>query len=258
MKGLVSVPKPPSSAVDKALDLVEVISRSDRPLRLSELAAEVDMHRATVYRVLQDLIRRGWVLRADDHYLPGAVVLQQSRAATHNSLSALCHPAMQALSERTDMMVNLQVLEADRSRVVDVACPPRLQMINDLRDELLPVHRFAGPVALVAMLDEQQRAPYLRLAEDAGYPMTGTTGLLADIERAASSGFAIERSRNERFIASISRAVLTPKGSPICALTIVGFEPEFDDPALHTLQAELKKATDELTSTLNTLGTRHP
>lgn len=251
-----SVPKPPSSAVDKALDLVEVISQSDRPLRLSELAAEVDLHRATAYRVLQDLVRRGWVLRADDHYLPGAVVLQQSRAATQHSLAALADPVLRTLCERTDLMVNLQVLEADRSRVVSVVCPPRLQMINDLRDELLPVHRFAGPVALVAMLPEPERAPYLELAEQAGCPMTGPTGLLADLRRAARTGIALERGRHERFIASISQAVLTPKGTPICALTLVGLEPEFDEPALPALRAELATATEELTSTLNTLGTR--
>lgn len=214
------------------------------------------MHRATVYRVLQDLIRRGWVLRADDHYLPGAAVLQLSRAAVRNSLSALCHPVMQDLAERTDMMVNLQVLESDRSRVIDVVCPPRLQMITDLRDELLPVHRFAGPVALVATLAQPEREPYLALAEQAGYPMTGAKGLLADLERAARTGFALERSRNEKFIASVSRAVLTPKGSPICALTIVGLEAEFEPIRLEELQKALAAATEQLHGTLNTLGAR--
>jgi IclR family transcriptional regulator, acetate operon repressor len=252
------VPKASSSAIDKALDLVETISRSDRPLRLSELAAEVQMHRATVYRVLQDLIRRGWVMRTDDYYLPGSAVLQLSRTASRNSLSALCHPVMLALSDRTDMMVNLQVLEFDRSRVIDVVCPLRLQMITDLRDELLPVHRFAGPIALIATLGESDRAPYLKAAEQAGYPLTGETGLIADLDRAARTGFALERSRNEKFIASVSRAVVTPKENPICALTIVGLEAEFDGPGMDKLQAELKAATDELQERLNTLGAGNP
>jgi DNA-binding IclR family transcriptional regulator len=248
------VPRPPSSAVDKALDLVEVIARSDRPLRLSELSAEVDMHRATVYRVPVDLVRRGWILRAGDHYLPGTVVLQLSQVAARNSLVALCAPVMTGLAERTDMMVNLQVLEADRSRVVDVVRPARLEMISHLRDELLPVQRFAGPLALVAALGEDARAPYLRVAEDAGYPMTGEDGLLADIERAAESGYAMERGRNEKLIASISRAVLSAKGAPICALTVVGLDADFEEPHLGELRAELRAATDELQRTLTSLA----
>ncbi|MFC1408320.1 IclR family transcriptional regulator [Streptacidiphilus sp. N1-12] len=247
------MPRSSSSAVDKALDLIEVVARSDRPLRLSELANEVGMHRATAYRVLVDLVRRGWVLRVDDHYLPGTVVLQLSPAAAANSLVALCRPVLEALSERTGMMVNLQVLESERSRVIDVVRPQRLEMITHLRDEALPVHRFAGPMALVAVLDENARAPYLRPAEEAGYPLDGADGLLADLDRARATGYALERGRNEKLIASVSRAVVSAKGLPLCALTVVGLDAEFDEPRLSELKRRLLQSTAELQGILTTL-----
>lgn len=68
-------PHAPRTAVDKALDLIEAVGRAPRPPRLTELADEVGLHRATAYRILVDLVRRGWVLRADDRYLPGTAVL---------------------------------------------------------------------------------------------------------------------------------------------------------------------------------------
>src|SRR6187549_403154 len=83
------VPGSASSAVDKALDLLEAIADSDRPQRLSELAARVGLHRATAHRVLVDLVARGWVLRAGDHYLPGPAQLRLSDAAARNSLATL-------------------------------------------------------------------------------------------------------------------------------------------------------------------------
>jgi IclR family transcriptional regulator, acetate operon repressor len=248
------LPGPASSAVDKALDLIEVIARSDRPLRLSELASEVGLHRATAYRVLVDLIRRGWVLRVGDRYLPGTVVLQLSRAAATNSLVAVARPVLEALSGQTGMMVNLQVLESDQSRVIDVVRPPRLEMISDLREELLPVHKFAGPLVLVAMLGAEARRPYLRPAQEAGYPLEGSDGLLADIERAERTGFALERGRNEKLIASVSRAVPAAKGPPICALTIVGPDTEFEEPRLSEMKARLTAATAELQHALATLS----
>lgn len=247
------MPKPPSSAVDKALDLIEVIARSERPLRLSELADDVGMHRATAYRVLVDLVRRGWVLRTGDHYLPGTVVLQLSHAAAASSLAALCRPVLQTLSDQTDMMVNLQVLESDRSRVIDAVRPQRLEMITDLLDELLPVHKFAGPVALVAMLDPGARRPYLRLAEEAGYPLTGSDGLLADIEQAERTGYALQHGRTERLVASVSRAVASPKRLPICALTVVGPAAEFEESQLSQLKSNLHQATATLQDMLATL-----
>ena len=42
-------------------------------------AARVGLHRATAHRVLVDLVARGWVLRAGDHYLPGPAPLAAVR-----------------------------------------------------------------------------------------------------------------------------------------------------------------------------------
>ncbi|GAB4054437.1 IclR family transcriptional regulator [Catellatospora paridis] len=244
------MPRSASSAVDKALDLIEAVARADRPLRLGELAQAVGLHRATAYRVLVDLVRRGWVQRAGEHYLPGSAALQVSRAAATRSLAALCRPVLEGLAERTGMMVNLQVLEADRSRVIDVVRPPRLEMISDLRDEALPVHRFAGPLALVAQLDEQARAPYLAVAQAAGHPLDGSGGLLADLARVRGTGFAIEHGRNDKVIGSMSRAVLAPGGAPLCAVTLVGPDAEFGEPRLSELERVLTDAAATLAAVL--------
>jgi len=242
------VPRSATSAVDKALDLVEAVARADRPLRLSEIAEAAGMHRATAYRVLLDLVRRGWVLRTGEHYLPGAAVLSLSRAATEHSLTALCRPVLAELAAQTDLMANLQVLESDHARVVDVVRPPRLEMITDLRGTLLPVHRFAGPLALVARLDPPAREPYLAVAEAAGHPMTE---LLAEIERVRRTGFALERGRHDKVIASMSTAVTTSGGVPLCALTLVGPDAEFAQQRVKQLRSALAEAADRVESTVN-------
>ncbi|MFD6555045.1 IclR family transcriptional regulator [Streptomyces sp. NPDC058398] len=249
------MPAAPRTAVDKALDLVEAVARASQPPRLIDLAEEVGLHRATAYRVLVDLVRRGWVLRAGDRYLPGTAVLQLSSSAARNSLGALARPVLAALSERTGMMVNLQVPEVDRSRVIDVVRPDRLAMISSLTGQALPVHRFAGPLALVAALSPADRVPYLRAAEESGYPLDGPDGLLADIEDAERTGFAVEYGRNEQPVASLARAVVTRQGAPVCALTLVGLGPDFGEALLPGLRERLREATDELARILSGPGT---
>ncbi|MFG2947939.1 IclR family transcriptional regulator [Streptomyces adustus] len=243
------------TAVDKALDLIEAVSRADAPPRLTDLADEVGLHRATAYRILVDLVRRGWVLRADDRYLPGTAVLRLSSRAAHNSLTTLARPVLEELSARTGLMVNLQVLENDGSRVVDVIRPDRLAMISTLHGEALPVHRFAGPLALVAALPQDARRPYLEAARAQGHPLTGPAGLLADIERAEASGFAVEHGRNEQFVASLSRAVVPVPGSPVCAVTIVGPGAEIDEPRMGRLRDHLAWAVDTLRGLLSGTST---
>ncbi|WP_046728831.1 IclR family transcriptional regulator [Streptomyces humi] len=239
---------PPRSAVDKALDLVEAVSRAPHPVRLTDLAAEVGLHRATAYRILLDLVRRGWVLRAGDRYLPGAAVLRMSAAAAGNSLTTLARPVLERLSAATAMMANLQVLEEGGGRVVDVVRPERLAMISHLRGELLPVRRFAGPLALVAALEPEARVRWLGAAPEDG---TDITRELAEVAR---TGVAVERGRNDRLVASVSRAVVPAPGAPVCALTVVGPDIEFDGPKLAFVERELRAATDELTAALTADG----
>ncbi|MEU5764676.1 IclR family transcriptional regulator [Streptomyces asoensis] len=239
------------TAVDKALDLVEAVARAPRPPRLTDLADEVGLHRATAYRILVDLVRRGWVLRADDRYLPGTAVLRLSARAAHNSLTTLARPVLEDLCARTGMMVNLQVLENDGSRVVDVVRPDRLAMISTLRDEALPVHRFAGPLALVAALPPQARGPYLEVARRAGHPIEGEAGLLADLERTRADGFAVEHGRNEHLVSSLSRAVVPSPGAPVCAVTLVGPAAETDASRMPLLREELAAAVDALGALLS-------
>lgn len=253
------MPASATSAVDKALALVEAVAAADRPLRLTEAAEQVGLHRATAHRVLADLVRRGWVLRLGDHYLPGPAVLRLARstAAATTSLTGIARPVLEDLAEETGMMANLQVVAAETSRVVDVVRPERLAMISDLRDELLLAHRFAGPLALVAALEPAARTPFVRAAAADGHPLTGPEGLLAALDRAASDGFALQRGASQPLVASLSRVVAPgADGAPFCALTLVGPVAEFDDAALPGLRRHLTAAADRLGRDLLALTTR--
>jgi len=232
------MPRSANSAVDKALDLVEIVASAEHPLRLSELAEAADLHRPTALRVLGDLIRRGWVQRIDDHYLPGPAVLRLPRR--QDALTALARPVLEKLALETGMMVNLQVLEADRARVIDVVRPDRLEMISHLLGEALPVHRYAGPQALVAGLPAAARHPYLQLAQDDGYPIGLLEETLSEVSR---TGRALERNR---LVGCLARAV--PGG--VCALTVVGPVGEFTSPAIPPLDSALIAAIGSLHSLL--------
>lgn len=245
------MPRSASSAVDKALDLVEAVARSDRPRRLVELADEVGMHRATAYRVLVDLVARGWVLRYGDRYLPGTVVLQLSSAAAASSLAALSRPVLDDLARRTEMMTNLQVLESAGSRILDVVRPPKYSLIAEMTGQLLPVHRFAGPLALVAALDDVRAEPYMAMARADGYELDGPGGLRADLADVREQGHAVVRGRSQDVIASVSQVVGARAGLPLCALTVVGLNTEFDDATLARITALLNDAVATLQHALS-------
>lgn len=240
----------PQSAVDKALDLLEAIARAKNPLKLSELAEEVGMLRPTAHRVLAELIGRGWVFRHNGRYLPGAAVLQLSHEAASQSLAALCEPILLSLSASTDMMTNLQVLEKNGSRIIAAERPERLKMITRMVGDLIPPHRFAGALALTAALDDVSLRPYLGFVEQTGYPLDGETGFVADIAATRASGFAVIRQRSQDILGSVSRAVVSRQGSPLCAITVIGYNTDFDEPTLARVKDQLTEATNEVENLL--------
>jgi IclR family acetate operon transcriptional repressor len=230
------------SAVDKALDLLEAIARAKNPLKLSELAEEVGMLRPTAHRVLADLVGRGWVFRYNGRYLPGAAILQLSHEAASQSLAALCEPILVSLSASTNMMTNLQVLEKNGSRIIAAERPERLKMITRMVGDLIPPHRFAGALALTASLDDVSIRPYLSIVEQTGHPLQGEHGFLADIAETRASGFAVIRQRSQDILGSISRAVVPRQGSPLCAVTVIGFNSDFDEETVVQIKAQLTDA----------------
>lgn len=245
--------KPPASAIDKALDLLEALARAKTPQTLSELAEEVGMLRPTAHRVLADLAGRGWVIKYNGRYLPGPAALQLSHEVAAHSLAVLCEPSLIRLSEKTDMMTNLQVLETGGARIIAAERPERFKMITRMVGDLLPMHRFAGPLALIASLDEAALAPYLSIVEQSGYPLHGAGGFLADIAETRATGFAVVHKRSQDIIGSVSRTVASKKGPPLCALTVIGFESDFDGPTLDFVKAQLKDAVTDLENVLTTL-----
>jgi len=45
----------------RALDIVELLARSDTPLKMGEISLAVDVSPTTTYRILQTLVHRGYL-----------------------------------------------------------------------------------------------------------------------------------------------------------------------------------------------------
>ena len=55
-----------NASVTKAINLLEELSRARKPLALKDLARNVNLDKATAYRLLNSLRHKGFVQRLDD------------------------------------------------------------------------------------------------------------------------------------------------------------------------------------------------
>jgi len=117
-----SIPAPEYSvpAVDKALDILELLSNTAEPLTQTEIAESTGRSVGQLFRVLVTLERRGLLVRErGGGYLLGTRLFDLAhRHEPLRGLRAAALPIMHELADVVQQSCNLAVLDGDRVRVV--------------------------------------------------------------------------------------------------------------------------------------------
>ncbi|PPF82153.1 IclR family transcriptional regulator [Subtercola sp. Z020] len=122
-----SAPEYAVPALDKALDVLELLADSDTGLSQAEIAAEIGRNVAQIFRVLTLLERRGYLYRdakSGLYQLSTRLFDLAHRQEPLRSLVAAAHPPMRRLADETRSSCNLSVLDAGRMRVVAQVVSP--------------------------------------------------------------------------------------------------------------------------------------
>ncbi len=115
---------PPNYAVpalDKALDILELLSDQAGGLSQGEIAQAVERTASQIFRVLQTLERRGWIVRdrPSGLYLLSTRMLElANRQPALRGLIAIALGPMRELTDAIHQSCNLSVLDAGRVRVI--------------------------------------------------------------------------------------------------------------------------------------------
>ena len=118
-----AVTSPPDYAVpalEKALDILELLATEPGGLAQSDIAEATGRSVGQIFRVLVSLERRGYLVREHGgRYVLGTQLFDLAhRHAPLRGLEAAAVPIMRELSESVRQSCNLAVLEGDRVRVV--------------------------------------------------------------------------------------------------------------------------------------------
>jgi IclR family acetate operon transcriptional repressor len=236
-------------SVERAFDVVDLLSDSGRPLRLAEVARGTGLHIATAQRILRVLERRNYVSQDSAGYSVGAAAL----AAAHsflvgNHLVLTATPVLQELAAELGLTASLSV-RVGSARVlvarVEGASPLRYQLPVGGR---LPLHLGAGKVFLAYMdrAAREEAMGALEKIETAGgavIPMSEFTQLLDEI---ASRGFAV--SRNERAVGavSVSAPLRSREGELLGVVQASGREEDLPEDRLAEVTREVLNAASSI------------
>lgn len=238
-------------ALEKGLDIIELLSEQDIGLNQSELARALGRTVGEIFRMLMVLQDRGYVSQdpSSDRYVLTTFLFEIShRIPKIRRLTAFAGPLMQALVKKTNQSVHLAIVNDANILVVgQVDSPGNNTMAVRLGAKIEFWQASSGRVILAHLPPDEVTNFFGQVALPPG--MTEKL-VRAELDEIRSAGFEVRDSFVIRGIVNISAPVIDHSGRAIAALTVPHIE-RFNEPiTFETCRQELCKTANALTKSL--------
>jgi len=235
----------------KTLDILEQIKTTESGYKLAELAREVELPKATVYRILTTLEGRGYLDRAGDgsYRMAKKMFDLQRTEPIEQVLHRAAQPVMERLVASCKETVNLGILDAGEVVVINTVESPQAVRMSSKIGNRRHLHATAlGKILLAGMHDKEVH----RLIKLKGLPkvtaetLTTKTALAAELHKVRQQGWALDNQENELEGRCIGGPIVGPADRVVAALSISGPVFRMDISRAKSLVPELKAACAEI------------
>lgn len=223
-QGKTKAPVYSAPALDKGLDIIEMLCRSERPLSQKEIAKTLDRSVGEIYRMLTSLVARNYVVNVGDTYYITTKLFELSHINPPTfRLLAEATPVMQMLSSELDQSCHLTVYNMGRQIVVaKVDSPSGMGFSVRVGAELDVIVSASGRVLLAFQDPETTR---FRMEEALQRrPDHANPKLKGILDQVRKRGFESIPSVQVRGLYAVSFPILNLQGHAIAALTVPNAE----------------------------------
>jgi DNA-binding IclR family transcriptional regulator len=246
-----SVPVYAAPALDKGLDILELLARQPAGLTKSQLARELNRTISEIFRMLVSLEQRGYIAQlAEDRYSLTLKLFQlaQEHPATER-LIVDSYPVMQRLAAETLQSCHLGVLQS-RSIVILVQnnAPQDVGFYVKLGSTVDLLEAASGYVILAHQDAAHRQSILTGWCEASG--QTPPDDLEIHLKRIRKAGFEKRSSYLVKGVVNISFPVLNHQGSAVAALTIPFIQYIHKTPSMEQTIECLRSAAAEITAAI--------
>jgi IclR family KDG regulon transcriptional repressor len=235
----------------KTLDVLEIVKSRDSGYTLADLTRAVELPKATVYRIVSTLEKRGYLDRGQDggYRLARKLFDLQRQDSMETILSRAAQPHMEALVEAYKETVNLGILNAGEVVVINTVESPLGVRMSSKIGNRRHLHSTALGKCFLAGLPNKD---LLRLLRVKGMPrltantLVTKTDLMAEIERVRKQGYAIDNEENELDGRCIGAPVHGSDGRVLGAVSISSPLFRMDMSRTRSLAPELKSVCAQI------------
>ncbi len=218
---------PNIQSVARTLDILEAMKQEARGQSLAELGRHVNLHRATIHRILTTLERRGYVEQnqVTRRYHLGLRLLELGSAYwNQNDLTRLGQPVLDRVTADTGHTSYLGILDRHQFVIVAVAyLGLGLKVVTRVGNHR-PIHATAGGKMLLACLSDDMLDAFLsthRFTFVTQNTITSSAVLRQELEIVRQRGYAMNHEESIPGVTGVAVPVRDPAGQVRAALAML-------------------------------------
>ncbi len=233
-------------SVNRAISVLQVLARRG-PLTVTEIGAELAVHKSTVFRLLATLESRGLIDQnvSRGRYQLGYGVVQLAAGATRAmDLSVTSRPVCEDLAEAAGETVNIAIHDGSAVVSIDQVIGSATVTSVNWVGQRSPVHATSAGKVFLAFMDGATRAAHLAepLPRFTDRTIVDTTELERQLVTVRERGYSVAVEEHEIGLAAVAAPIRGLEGDVIAAVTVSGPTFRLDDTTIPTIAAQVLAA----------------
>lgn len=243
-------------SVERALDILEFVSRSEGELGVSEIGAATGLSAGTAHRLLATLGSRGYVHRNKEtrRYALGLKSLTMA-TVTRERVAATAEPFLEELAEVSQETANLAIIEGSSAMYIEQAAPPT-RMLRIFTEPANRVSLHACGTGKVLLAYQPPRLfellmERMELSKFTASTITDRGQLRSEIQQIRRQGYAVDFGEQEDGVRCLAAPVFGADGEIFAAMSLSGPSSRLESQRTESLVPHLKRISKALTEKLD-------
>ncbi|MFH0731022.1 MAG: IclR family transcriptional regulator [Pseudomonadota bacterium] len=243
-------------AVQKAFQLLALVSKSEQGIGISEIAKTLGISKGTTAGLTQALVKLKVLNQSPQgkKYLLGPTMVELSLSAwNYLKLNKLAQPVLEELRDMTEETVFLGAHSHDRSFIIATAEAAKPIKITSPPGTTIPLLAGATGKVFLALMTDEQCVELIRrhgLFQFTPHAITGEEQYMAELQAVRAQGYALDIEEYMPGVSAIAVSLGNLRGLPL-AVWVVGFANTMGTGDLHLMAREVKQLAEKLKLSLD-------
>lgn len=216
-----------TGTLGKAMEVLEIISKSNKPMRFTQILEQTVQPRGTLHRQLSNLVEEGLLTSHPDHtYSLGVSLLKYaSKAWSNNEFRLIANPHIQALHNETGETVHLGILKSDQIIYLDkVEGQQSVRMYSQIGNASPLYCTGVGKAALSALadIDVEELFRGKPFEKYTATTITSIRALKKELKEIRETGLAWDCEEHEVGIHCVAAPVISENKSIASGISVTG------------------------------------